>query len=161
MKKIEEQELKRKKHYAETVEIVKVIAETPRNNEDAVRRIRFETGTGINITWKPQKSKIESKTRGGFNLQIEKSDFYLIEDLKEDYPVLVELTKLTNKESVSVVMSYMEQEFYNDREQEIETYYFMNDKDMETLYLASFYKTDEKLKQQEEAKKKYAEKEIK
>lgn len=155
-----EQELKQIWHYAEPVLINKIILETAKNNKEDIRRIRFEADDVV-ITFKPQKTKTEIKTKKDFEIVSDVKDIYSFSDLEDEFPELLEIAKNCKKEPQTIIISFVEKEFYNEREDEINTYFFMNQSQMNTLYYKPVHKDNkERIQKQEETKKRYEEKEL-
>ncbi len=148
-----------KYHYAETKRVSKIILETAKNNRDDIARVRLETAE-IEITFKPQKIKKESRGIKGFEVISKLRDVYTIEDLEEEYPVLFKLADDLKEKEKEVTISYVEKAFYNENEKELETYYFMRPKHMETFFYSGFHKDKKMIEKQKDMQKRYSEREL-
>lgn len=138
-----ERELKTKYHYCVPVTILQrdvknnsggIVAEMNKKNE--ILRLRFEskvkinnTEEKINITWKPKKAITKNSVSEDLGIpnEIKDSELYTASEFKTLFPEIVEIAKQCLIEEQIVIMAYTEQEFFNEREEEIETYYFIKD----------------------------------
>lgn len=154
-----EEELRPKYRYAKKVLVSKIVLEVSRVNEDQINRVRLVTNLG-DITYKPKKTKTELKESKGFEIEREIADVFTIEDLEDEYPVLFALAKDVKKEEREITLTYVEKDFYNEREETTQTYRFLRDSHIETLYYDGFHKNTDNIKKQQELKKKYSEKEL-
>lgn len=146
--------------YAVPVIVERVVLETPLNNTNAIKRIRFETNLG-NITHKPKKTKLVTRKDSVFELETQESDIVTTEDLLQMCPCLKELAKDIEEKPRDVILTYVEQSFYNEREQEYETYMFMKPKHFQSLYYENYHKKDKtNLEIQKNLQKKYSEMEL-
>lgn len=161
---IDTKELKEKYHYGVSVEIQKYNEKSGNGGlrirvlpkSDIVDRVTFpiletENGERIDVTWKPRRTVNQTKKANGFIQDSTYGERYSIEEFKKEFPELYELSKISFKEDITIIMSYTEKEFYNEKEKEIETYYFMRDWQLKNLYIPNI-SSEEKLKWQNEKK---------
>ena len=150
---------KPKYHYEKNVVVSKIQLETAKNNRDDIARVRFDT-SDAEITFKPQKIKKESRGIKGFEVITQLRDVYTIEDLEEEFPVLFKLASDLTEKKQEITLCYVEKNFYNERERELETYFFMMPNHIKTLYYSGFHTDKKMLQEQKEMKERYSKRDL-
>ena len=143
--------------HSETVKVSRVTLELTQD-ETQVKRVKLQTKIG-NITYKPKKRELGIKEIAGFQTEFTKNELYGITEFIAMNPLLVQLSKDSKlpKDNPEIVLSYAEIDRYDENDEEIKTYKFMNKGQFETIYYKPFHKDDlSNLEKQKENKKKYA-----
>lgn len=157
-KKQEERPAIRFKYLAE-IKVSKVTLELTQE-QTHVKRVKLETTIG-NVTYKPKKRLLEIKELAGFIVESMKTDLFELSEFIASNPMLVALSKECKKSAQDVTLSYAEIDRYDDIDEEVKTYKFMNKTQFDTVYCKAFHKDDlSNITKQKENMEKYAVKEI-
>lgn len=155
----EEKELKTKNHFNKTVEVKKYdtknrtggVTVRLKKNSNIIEKILLDLSTPqIIVTWKPKKLVEKSSVDNGLVIQESEETPYSIEEFKKKYSEYVELAKQTLKKDITIVLSYTEKEFFNDKEKEVETYFFMQNYQAEQIYVPEIMDKDKKMQKRKE-----------
>lgn len=148
-------------HNCETMEVTKVVLEVTGDNNGFIHRIRLETESSNDITFKPRKEVIETGDVTGFTTTAKRSDMLTISEFVLENPAIKLLSENCKKSPQKITLTYATIEGFDEEKQETVYYNYMRDKQFKTIYYELYHKKDENnIKAQEDAKKKYEEKNL-